>query len=294
MKITIIGGSSFIGSNFVKLFSKKNYEIKYSYFKNTPLFKNGFQLDITNKETTKEFFKNNKSDIVIISTALTNVDLCETNPNLAEAINVKGTQNIIDACKNSNIKIIYISTSAVFDGKKSEYNEKDKPNPTSVYGATKLKGEKIVIQSNNPYLILRTDQPYGWKESWQHTNSVIRVIENLKINKSFNEISNWHNSPTFVPDFVDSTELLIKNKLEGIFHLVGSDFVSRYEWSQKVAEIFNLNKKLIKKIDSNDLKLPVKRVNIHLNNKKLDDVINHRMIGIREGLQIMLNTQCQK
>ena len=61
-----------------------------------------------------------------------------------------------------------------------------------------------------------------------------------------------------------------------------------------MAEIFNLNKKLIKKIDSNDLKLPVKRVNIHLNNKKLDDVINHRMIGIREGLQIMLNTQCQK
>jgi dTDP-4-dehydrorhamnose reductase len=294
MKIAIIGGSSFIGSNFVKSFSKKNYEIKYSYFKNTPLFKNGFQLDITNKETTKEFFKNNKSDIVIISTALTNVDLCETNPNLAEAINVKGTQNIIDACKNSNIKIIYISTSAVFDGKKSEYNEEDKPNPTSVYGATKLKGEKIVIESNNPYLILRTDQPYGWKERWQHTNSVIRVIENLEKDQSFNEISNWYNSPTFVPDFVNATKSLIKNELGGIFHLVGSDFISRYEWSQKVAEIFNLNKKLIKEIDSNDLKLPVKRVNVHLSNKKLDDMIGHKMIGIREGLQIMLNEQCQK
>jgi len=292
MKITIVGGSSFIGSNFVNIFSKRKYEIKYSYFNNSTTFKNGFQLDVNNKETIKKFFKNNKSDVVIISTALTNVDLCETNPKLAELINVKGTQNVIDACKNLDIKIIYISTSAVFDGNKSKYNEKDKPNPSSVYGITKLKGEKLVMESNNPYLILRTDQPYGWKEKWQHTNSVLRVIENLEKNQSFNEISNWYNSPTYVSDFVNSTELLIQNKLEGIFHVVGSDFINRYEWAQKVAEIFNLNMKLIKKINSDDLKLPVKRNNVHLSNQKLEKKIEHKMMGIREGLQSMLEERC--
>lgn len=289
MKISIIGGSGFIGSHFVKLFSKKNNDVKYSFFKNNPLYESGFQLDISDKGKVIEFFKKNKSDLIILSSALTNVDLCEVNPNLAELINVKGTQNIIDACKNFNNKIIYISTSAVFDGSKSKYCETDKPNPTSVYGITKLRGEKIIMESGIPYLILRTDQPYGWNEKWQHTNSVIRAIENLKKNHSFNEISDWFNTPTYVPDFVNATNLLIENKLEGIFHLVGSDYINRYKWSHKVAKIFNLKKELIKKINSSELKLPVKRTNVCLSNQKLKEKTGYYMIGVEKGLENMFD-----
>jgi len=155
---------------------------------------------------------------------------------------------------------------------------------------SKLQGELIIKNSNLPYLILRTDQPYSWNEKWHHTNSVIRVIENLEKNQIFNEIIDWYNTPTYVPDFIIAAMKLIQNDHEGIFHLVGSDFINRFDWAEKTAKIFNLKKELINPINSSELKLSVERKNIHLNNDKLFHKTHHRMIGIDEGLHEMLNT----
>ncbi len=195
----------------------------------------------------------------------------------------------MDGCKLSNSKLIFISTSAVFDGTKDEYFENDVPNPTGVYGMSKFQGELIIKNSNLPFLILRTDQPYSWNEKWHHTNSVIRVIENLKKNETFNEITDWYNTPTYVPDFVSATIKLIKNNHQGIFHLVGSDFIDRFNWAKKTAKFFNLKNELIIPIHSSELKLSVERKNIHLNNDKLFKKTKHKMIGIDDGLESMVN-----
>lgn len=287
MKIFIVGGSGVIGSYFVKSFIKENSEIIYTYYKNKPPYHQGIDLDVRDRHNTIKTLKKFQPDLVIIASALADVDLCETNPSLAKSINVKGTQNIVDGCKIVNSKLIFISTSAVFDGKKIEYFENDEPHPTSIYGLTKFQGEKIIQESNLAFLILRTDQPYCWKEKWQRTNSVLRVIENLKKNQLFKEIVDWYNTPTYVPDFVEATKKLIQEDLEGIFHLVGSDFVSRYNWSLKMADIFHLKKELIKPINSSELALPVKRNNIKLNNNKLLQKTGYRMIGVEEGLRKM-------
>ena len=136
-------------------------------------------------------------------------------------------------------------------------------------------------------MILRTDQPYCWNEKWQRTNSVIRVIDSLKKNQIFNEVIDWYNSPTYVPDFVIATKKLIQKDSEGIFHLVGSDFIDRYNWSLRVADIFHLKKELLKPINSSELKLPEKRNNIKLNNNKLFQETGYRMLGVEEGLKKM-------
>jgi dTDP-4-dehydrorhamnose reductase len=291
MKISIIGGSGFIGSYFVRSFLKIGNHMNYSFLKNKPIYKNGFQLDITNKKLVKEFFQKNNSDIVIFSSALTNVDLCESNPDLARTINIEGTENILKECKLYNSKLIYISTSAIFDGTKSEYTETDNPSPISVYGITKLEGEKRIKKSGIPFLILRTDQPYGWPEKWQHVNSVYRVVSNLKKNERHNEVIDWFNTPTYVPEFVHATNLLIEKEMEGIFHIVGSEYINRYEWALKIADLFGLKKELIHKINSADLDLKVKRSNVKLSNKKLSNKIGFEMSDIKEGLEKMLNDQ---
>ena len=291
MKIFIVGGSGVIGSYFVKSFAKENSDITYTYYKNKVSYTKGINLDVQDRADTLKTLKKFQPDLIIIANALTGVDFCEANPSLAESINVKGTKNIVDGCKSVNSKLVFISTSAVFNGTKSEYSENDKPNPTGIYGLTKFQGEKIIQESNLPFLILRTDQPYCWKEKWQHTNSVIRVIENLEKNQQFKEVVDWYNTPTYVPDFVNATKELIQKDLEGIFHLVGSDFISRYDWSQKVADIFHLKKKLIKPIDSSELKLPVERNNIKLNNNKLLQNTGYKMAGIEEGLRKMLENK---
>ena len=291
MKIFIVGGSGVIGSYFVKSFAKENSDITYTYYKNKVSYTKGINLDVQDRDDTLKTLKKFQPDLIIIANALTGIDFCEANPSLAESINVKGTKNIVDGCKSVNSKLVFISTSAVFNGTKSEYSENDKPNPTGIYGLTKFQGEKIIQESNLPFLILRTDQPYCWKEKWQHTNSVIRVIENLEKNQQFKEVVDWYNTPTYVPDFVNATKELIQKDLEGIFHLVGSDFISRYDWSQKVADIFHLKKNLIKPIDSSELKLPVERNNIKLNNNKLLQNTGYKMAGVEEGLRKMLENK---
>jgi dTDP-4-dehydrorhamnose reductase len=288
MKILVIGGSGFIGWELVKFFSLKNHDVSYTYLKNNPKFEHGFKQDITNKKTLKELFNKIQPELVIYTTALTNVDLCEIDNSLAYSIHVQGTQNVVEACQDTRSKLIYISTSFVFNGSKHPFFEYDVISPTTYYGITKAEGEKIVKDSGLLYLILRTDQPYGWKEEWNHYNLVMRVVENLRSGKEHKEIVDWYNTPTYVPDFVSSVEKLIKLKETGIFHLVGSDYVSRYDWALTVAEIFNLNKSLIIPISSKDLNLSVKRDNVQLSNEKLFQKTGIRMNGIKDGILHML------
>ena len=287
MRYLIIGGTGVIGYKIVQHLLNENENVEFTFLNNKQVSKNSHLLDIKDTIKTKKLIKNINPDIVIHCAGLTNIDLCETNKQLAESINVLGTKNIVESCIEVNAKIVYLSTSFVFDGKE-KYTENDKTIPSTFYGVTKLKGEKIIQESNLPYLILRTDQPYCWIEKWQHTNSVIRVIESLKDKKKFLEVDDWFNVPTYVPDFVNAVIKLIKLKKEGIFHVVGTDFVNRYEWSKVTAKIFHLDSNLIKPINSSSLNLPTKRVNGNLNNDKLFKEIGMKMMGIEEGLKQMV------
>ena len=114
MKILIIGGSGVIGSHLVRSCIKENSVI-YTYHKNKQYYHGGIELDIRNRDNTIKLLKKIKPELVIIASALANVDLCKTNTSLAKSINVKGIQNITDGCKMVNSKLIFISTSAVFD-----------------------------------------------------------------------------------------------------------------------------------------------------------------------------------
>ena len=283
LKILIIGGSGAIGFNLIK-YLKNGNDVHFTYFKNKIPEPNGYELNIVNKENTVNLINNIKPDIIIHTAALTNVDICETEKELANSINVNGTKNIIEGAKKSNSKIIFVSTSAVFSGNKKENFEEDVRDPISNYGITKVTGEKAVQQSGLPYLILRTDQPYCWPEKWQHTNSVKRVIETLKSNSSLKEIEDWYNTPTYVLDFVKATIKLIQIKEVGIFHLVGSDFLNRVEWALLTAEIFKLKKELIQPINSKELDLKAKRSNVKLNNEKIKKKIKISFLGIKDGL----------
>ncbi len=286
MKILVIGGSGVIGSQLVKKLEKYN-DLYWTFYKNKSDKKNSFYLDITKKEQViKEISKINP-EIIFHTTAITNVDLCEENMELAESVNYFGTYNIIEACKNTKSKIVYISTSAVFDGTKNEYSEDDEPSTCNNYGKTKLKGEKIVMESNLSYLILRIDHPFDWNQKWQHTNSVLRVINTISKKKKLKEIIDWYNSPTYIPDIIDAITKLIENDKNGIYHLIGNDFLNRYEFAQIIVKIFGLDDKMLIPINSESLQLSAKRSNSKLSNKKLFNETGMKMKGVEEGLENM-------
>lgn len=291
MKILVIGGSGIIGSKIVRKFVESKNDVIYTYYENKLNVGIGQRLDIRKKDETIDLISKVNADLVIHTAALTNVDLCETDKKLADSINVKGTENVITGCQKTNSKIVYISTSFVFNGEKNKYFEDDEPSPATYYGLTKLKGEEIVKSSKLSFLILRTDQPYDWKEKWQRNNSVLRVLQTLQEVKTLNEITDWYNAPTYIPNFVNALENLINFNLLGIYHVCGSDFVNRYEWALVTAKVFGLNENMIKSISSETLNLPAKRVNVNLSNEKLFQKTEIKMMGIEEGLKSMKNSK---
>lgn len=285
MKILVIGGSGVIGSKAVEFLSK-NHDVFFTYFKNKPPFANGYLLDIRQREDTVSIIEKLKPEVIIHTTAITNVDFCENNHHVADEINIKGTENVIVGCELTKSKLVYVSTSFVFDGRKKAYYENDEPSPATYYGITKNRSEELIKQSRLSFLILRTDQPYCWIEKWQHTNSVVRVIETLKKGNILNEIIDWYNSPTYVLDFVNTASKLVEEQKEGIYHVIGPDYINRFNWALVVAEIFNLDKNLIRPINSDTLKLPTKRFNPHLVNIKLGE-IGINLSDVREGARKM-------
>ena len=289
--ILIIGGSGFIGYFLHHNFIKNNQITHSTYFQHKINEENFHHLDITDKKEICQLLKELKPDTIIYASAITDVDLCENDHFLANAINFQGLKNIVDSIDNLDTKIIYISTSAVFDGSKKSYSEEDNTNPISYYGLTKSMGENLLINSSLPYLIIRTDQPYYWKKTWHHTNSVLRILEKLQTNQKHNEVSDWYNTPTFVPDLINCLEKLLIKNCTGIFHVVGSDFESRFDFAQYVADIFQLDNNQITSINSSELKLPAKRANVKLENNKIFEEIGIKISNIEHGLKKMKENQ---
>jgi dTDP-4-dehydrorhamnose reductase len=114
------------------------------------------EMDVSNYEALRETIKNFQPRIVIHSAALVGKKECEADPQRAEQVNVTGTRNVMLACKESKAMLVFISTAAVFDGKKGTYSEDDVPKPQYLYAETKLRAEKIVSKLEN-HLIIRTD-----------------------------------------------------------------------------------------------------------------------------------------
>ena len=104
-----------------------------------------------------------------------------------------------------------------------------------------------------------------------------------------NEIKNWYNTPTYVPDLVLIISKLIKNCSEGIFHVVGPDYINRYFWSLEVAKIFNLDETKIYPIKSEKLQLHAKRTNVNLKNTKILKETGLKIKGVKEGAIAMKN-----
>lgn len=263
MRILGTGLSGLIGSRLVELL-KNQHE-----FENLSL-QTG--TDITDRKDVAEKIYSSKASIVIHFAAKTNVDECEKDKEkdlrvlssaslqtanqeealikqkTAWAVNVIGTRNIVEACKKSQKRLIYISTDFVFDGEKqleNGYVESDKPKPINWYAKTKYEGEKIIQHSDTVWAIARLAYPY--RAYFVQTDFVRSLIEKLKKGEKLMTITDHIMTPTFIDDIVEAINILLNNQPAGIFHIVGSQFISPYEASLLIADVFGLDRSLISK-----------------------------------------------
>ena len=260
-KMLVIGGTSLLG---YKLLSNTNdFELYASYNKNLINLKNveTLKIDITNKKNCEKIF-DLKPDIIINTAAITNVDYCEKFERNAFDVNVTGTKNIAKIAEKLGIKLIHISTDAVFSGSKKFYVEEDKPNPISIYGKTKLESEKIITKVNDS-VILRPSVLFGWipfeyiktkDESRKTMNFGLWVIDQLYKNNKMSIVNDQINTPTLADNLAENIIEIIKKDLAGIFHLSGLSCISRLDFSKKIAKTFGYSDNLISSISSEKLK----------------------------------------
>ena len=209
-------------------------------------------VNITDASTLDDIKNDTEHALVIHLAAKADVDGCEKDKPLGEEgdaykINVDGTQNVVNACRASNKKILYVSTDFVFDGKDvpdGGYTEESTPNPINWYAETKYKGEEIVKNSGLPYLIVRISFPY--RKEFAAKKDFCRAISDRLANKlPITGITDQLFTPTFIDDIAMGIDALIENDATGIYHVVGSQSLSPYEAALKIAERFDYDKKLI-------------------------------------------------
>ena len=285
MKILITGSFGQLGQVLCATLNNFNEVIKTG--RNIPKGQKGITLDICNKIILKDIIKISKPDILINLAALTNVDLCEQKPTLANQVNVIGVENI---CEIFSGRIIHISTDYVFDGKEGPYNENNRAHPISVYGKTKLKAENIILNHNSKNLIIRANVIYG---NSKHTKASFFnwVINSLNKNNKIDVVNDQYNNPTWSKSIANVICLCIKHNIKGLYHWGDKEFLNRYEFALKIARKFNLDEKLIQPITTSDLNQIAKRpLNSGLISEKLKNILNVEAPSVDECLKMIKDT----
>ena len=304
MRILITGACGMLGRDLVEALSKE-YEVVGLDIKSpksnvqSPKSVKFVEADITNKEEIIKAICDVKPDIVIHAAAYTNVDGCEKNPDLAYRVNGTGTQNVVLACKECKAIIAYISTDFVFDGEKKEpYLESDKPNPLSVYGKSKLEGERHISSLLDRYFIIRTSWLFG-KHGKNFVNTILKLA---KEKKELKVVNDQVGSPTYTKDLAYAIKKLLTDyrsftPLEGkaslmgpitnygIYHISNSGSCSWYEFAQEILRVMGYELR-VKGISSEGLNRPARRPRFSvLDNSRYIKIIGEPLKSWQEALR---------
>src|SRR3989344_2195 len=243
MKIAVIGASGFLGKKLMDYFSKESL-IVGTYSKN--MMENMEHLDAADKNMVEDFLVKHKPDVVIDTAALTSSVACEKNPEICEKMNYLTAKNIAEACRKINAKMIFISSSYVFDGKKGDYSEEEKPSHTNEYARTKIMAEKEVSKLNN-HLIIRIEIIYGSIKGKIRFGNQIFGTEFVEVG-----YPEQTRNPLFVDDLPGIVDFLIRKNWKGIFHIGGPEKIKMIDFLRELSKLENSEDK-IKVVDSSKL-----------------------------------------
>ncbi len=242
MRVFVTGASGLLGSKVAELALERGYDVYSGYRSNTPEFGNPVKIDLADPSGVLKALKEVRPDVIVHSAAMTNVDRCEVERDMAYKVNVEGTRVIADFARRVGCHLVYISTDYVFDGRKGMYREDDRPNPINHYGYTKLKGEEAC----RGFLIARPCVIYGARRASGKANFVLWLIDKLERGEEVKVITDQFITPTLNTNLAKMILECIERELKGIYHLSGATRVSRYEFAVEIARTFGLDENLIK------------------------------------------------
>ncbi len=228
MKIAITGAGGLIGSHLTQWLNRKHEVLPLKHS----------DLDITDAKAVASYLQETRPGL-IINCATIEVDDCERNPKLAQAIHVDGPRNLALAAAHIDAEFIHFSTNYVFDGHeegRSHYTVRDEPRPINVYGKVKLAGESAVWEASPRTFVIRTSWVYGrGKKAFLST-----VNRELLAGRSVRAVAdNWANT-TYVEDLVARIDEILVKKRYGTYHLVNEGICSYSEFALESGRLLGL------------------------------------------------------
>lgn len=272
MKILLTGAAGMLAAEVIPVLARDGCEIAKTD-KNLRL-PDIEALDVTCESKVIQRAGEIRPDYIFHFAAETDVDLCEKDQAHAFRANTLGTENIVKACKKTGAKLVYISTGAVFDGKKeAPYVESDTPNPVNVYGESKLRGEKVIQTELSEYFIIRA----GWMVGgWELDKKfVYKIIQQVKFGKKeLMAVSDKFGTPSFTKDFAANIMSIVNSGKYGLYHMVNNGACTRYDMAVKIVEYMSLSDEVtVMPVDSSKFPLPAPRpCSEMLENRKMKDM----------------------
>ena len=289
--ILITGSNGFIGSSLIRYL---HTSFKYNVFgiskglnrvSNLSEF-HYFDCDITQGEKVKNVFDRVKPDIVIHCAAISQVDVCESDPDLCHEVNVAATEFITVQCKKNNARMIFLSSDFVFDGTLPFVGDNTIPNPISVYGQSKRVSEIFVESNLLDWAIVRPVLVYGYSSASSRANIFSWVYNSLKDEKSITVVSDQMRTPTFINDVVLLVDCLIRSTSSGYFNIGGSKPVTVYKFAKEIARLSGMPSSLVvegSSIDVNGAQL--RPVNSCFRNQRIQSEFSITPLSLTMGIK---------
>jgi len=289
-RVLITGANGLLGQKLVKTLlndfeiygigNKKQPSLSLQNYRYEPC-------DISKRDKVRELVKSFEPHVIVNAAAFTDVDGSEDNKELCWRVNVIGVENLVYAARKVNAFMVHVSTDYVFDGSADIYHEDSKPSPLGFYGRAKLAGENALIASDLRWAIARTMVLYGTGINLG-SNFAMWLIEKLSKNEAVTVVDDQFGHPTLADDLARAIRKIIELGSTGIFNVVGSEYINRYDFALKLADVFDYDKKLIRPIKTEDLQQKAPRpLKSRFALDKVEKELEIQMSNTEAGLRIL-------
>jgi dTDP-4-dehydrorhamnose reductase len=237
----------------------RGHQVFAAYKEHLPAFGTPVSLDVTDEVSVRRCISRIEPDVIVNSAALTDVDKCEVNPQLARDLNSTSVEYLAGSAKESSCFFVQVSTDFVFDGTTGNYSENDRPNPINQYGLTKLAGEEAAKNCGEArWSVARASVVYGWGRP-QRLNAATYISDSLSKGQKIFIVTNQYSSPTLNTNLAQMVMELSERRLPGIIHTAGATRLNRYDFALGLADLMKLEKKLILPTEAGNIEWKAKR-----------------------------------
>ncbi len=284
MKLLITGVSGLLGINLAMEAMSEHTVVGIDRGKLRSAPFRVFNTDILRRDAIDSVLETVQPDWLINCAAMANLEECEENPEHARVINVDVPAQMAIVCAERGIRFVHISTDAVFDGEKTEpYFEDDLPNPQGVYSQTKLDGENATFSANPNAIVARVNF-FGWSLTNRRSLGEF-FVNNLSDGKNVNGFTDVIFCPMLVNHTVRLLLAMLTHDLSGLYHVVGAQAMSKYQFGVEIARRFGLRENLIVPKSVEGSGLTAKRShNLWLSTHKLSTDLGHEIPSFSTGL----------